>query len=201
MNPLNYDSITQFCNHSFEIILELYFYIKIMLALTRKEILFCACMCAGAYTRVCMQRPEVNIECLSQKLFTWTFGYSSSADLELTNSTRLAWEQVAGSTCVCFPEPLVWGFRYMPPCPILHKDIGNLDSGSGSHIKHFINWAISPAHLCFVFSAKVLEPCSPHWPHTPLRLPIFLPLSPKVLGWQANVTMQCWRLKPVPGAH
>lgn len=43
MNPLNYDSVRQFYNHSFEIILEPYFYIKIMLALVWKYSLY-ACV-------------------------------------------------------------------------------------------------------------------------------------------------------------
>lgn len=159
-------------------------------------------MCAGEHTCVCTQRPEVNIECLSQQLFTLTFRYNSSADPGARHSTRLAWEQV--ETSPVSATSLISGLRFQIHATMLNFSQKYWESRLTSRlpIKYFISCAISPVpwFFLFVFFSQSYSFVVQTRLKRTLNSLIFLPLFPKVLAWWVCVTMQCWKCKSVPCA-
>lgn len=159
-------------------------------------------MCAGEHTCVCTQRPEVNIECLSQQLFTLTFWYTLLLTLELATQRDWLESKLRHHLYLLPPWSLVRGFRYMPQCSTFLKNIGNPDS---LHVypSSTLSAALSLQFLdffLFVFFSQSYSFVVQTRLKRTLNSLIFLPLFPKVLAWWVCVTMQCWKCKSVPCA-
>lgn len=150
-------------------------------------------MCAGGIY-ICACRGQRSTPCLSQQLFTLTFWYSFSTELGSHQFNKAGlWISSEIHLSLPYPNPPVWGIRYMPPCPNFHKDIGNPHQAALYQLSHLASSFVFCGGFLFCFVSN-----------QSYSLVVQTGLKLTLNSWSSSLSpstgmcyQQCWGLKPV----